>query len=42
MTTMIEDILECAEQALANLEGVANQEDINSIQRLINFVQEEY
>jgi hypothetical protein len=39
---MIEDILECAEQALANLEGIANQEDINAIQRLINFVQEEY
>ena len=38
---MIEDMLECAEQALA-LEGIANQEDINAIQRLINFVQEEY
>ena len=39
---MIENILEGAEQALANLEGIANQEDINAIQRLINFVQEEY
>ena len=39
---MIEDMLENAEQALANLEGIANQEDINAIQRLINFVQEEY
>ena len=39
---MIEDMLECAEQALANLEGIANQEDIKAIQRLINFVQEEY
>lgn len=39
---MIEDMLEYAEQALANLEGIANQEDINAIQRLINFVQEEY
>lgn len=39
---MIEDILENAEQALANLETIANQDDINAIQRLINFVQEEY
>ena len=39
---MIEDMLESAEQALANLERVASQEDINAIQRLINFVQEEY
>ena len=39
---MIEDILENAEQALANLEIIANQDDINAIQRLINFVQEEY
>lgn len=39
---MIEDILEDAEQALVNLESIASQEDINAIQRLINFVQEEY
>ena len=39
---MIEDILEDAEQALANLETIASQDDINAIQRLINFVQEEY
>jgi len=39
---MIEDILENAEQALANLETIADQDDINAIQRLINFVQEEY
>ena len=39
---MIEDMLECAEQALANLEGIANPEDIKAIRRLINFVQEEY
>lgn len=39
---MIEDILENAEQALANLETIANQDNINAIQRLINFVQEEY
>ena len=39
---MIENILEGAEQALANLEGIASQEDIIAIQRLINFVQEEY
>ena len=39
---MIEDILENAEQALANLETIADQNDINAIQRLINFVQEEY
>ena len=39
---MIEDILENAEQALANLETVADQDDINAIQRLINFIQEEY
>ena len=39
---MIEDMLEGAEQALANLEGIADQEDINAIQKLINFVQEEY
>ena len=28
---MIEDILENAEQALANLETIANQDDINAI-----------
>ena len=39
---MIENILEGAEQALANLEGIASQKDIDAIQRLINFVQEEY
>ncbi len=38
---MIENILEGAEQALANLEGIASQEDIDAIQRLINFVQED-
>lgn len=42
MAKTIEDMLEDAEQALANLEGLASQEDINAIQRLINFVQKEY